>query len=120
MADANVTFTNEIPKITREGSGPRKSKYNELLDAIRGRAESAPDKPTVAVVTLDSQSEATSRYTSVKGAASKRDDADNWTLAVRQQDGGKFGLFIKFDAPEAQAPAPKAPARKRTRKTAAK
>lgn len=120
MADTTVSFTNEIPKISRTGAGKRGSKYNDLLDGIRERAEGSPDGPTVAVVTLGSQSEATSRYTSVKGAAQKREDAERWTLAVRQQDEGKFGLFIKFDVPEPKAEAPKAPARKRTRKPAAK
>ena len=93
----SVSFEDDIPSITREG-GKRGSKYDTLLDQIRERAESEPDKPAVASMTFDTQSKATSRYTSLRDAAAKREDAAHWTVATRRLDDEDIRVYVKWNA----------------------
>ena len=93
--DVDVSFTEDIPKIQREGF-ERRSKYDELLDTIYERAQDG--KPSTAVLTFDSTGKATSRYTSVKEAVSKREDADQWTVAVRTHAEDDVRLYVKWSA----------------------
>ena len=95
--DLNVNFAEDIPKISRDGAGNRGSKYNDLLDTVRERAESAPDKPSVAVLTFTKQGEATSRYTSIKSAVDKREDTAHWEVAVRRHGDDDVRLYVKWN-----------------------
>ena len=134
----NVKFEQDIPSITREGAGRRGSKYNDLLDALRERAESGADK-SVAALSFEKASLATSRYTSVRDAAAKREDAAHWEVVTRTFAEDDVRVYVKWHdeaqepkvrkttakkaTPEPEAPEPvakKAPARKRTRKTTAR
>lgn len=95
----DVNFEDDIPTIKREG-GKRGSKYGELLDKIRDRAQKVKSKK-VAVMVFDTQGKATSRYTSIKDAVSKREDEAHWSVAVRNVE-GEFRLYIKWhDEPQA-------------------
>lgn len=94
-----VTFADDIPKIEREVT-KRKSKYDTLLEKIQEVATKTPEK-SVAVLKFDAQGKATSRYTSVKTAVEKREDAHQWTVAVRTHDEDDVRLYIKWD-PEAE------------------
>lgn len=91
----DVTFEEDIPKISREG-GERRSKYDDLLDKVKERATKEGTKNPVAVLKFDSTGKATSRYTSVKDAVSKREDADHWTVAVRTHEDNDIRLYIKW------------------------
>lgn len=91
----DVTFEEEIPSITREG-GERRSKYDDLLDKIQERAQSNK-KQKVATLKFDTQGKATSRYTSIKEAASKREDAAHWEVAVRTHGDDDVRVYIKWN-----------------------
>jgi len=99
-ATLDVTFEQDIPKIVRDGV-ERTSKYDKLLDSIKERAGKIKGKNKVGVLTFDASGKATSRYTSLKTAVSKRDDAKEWKIAVRQaenEDGNTvFNLYLKWD-----------------------
>lgn len=134
----NVKFEQDIPSITREGAGRRGSKYNELLDALKERAESGAEN-SVAVLSFEKASLATSRYTSIRDAAAKREDALHWEVVTRTFDENDVRVYVKWHdeaqepkvrkttarktEPEPEAPKPatkRAPAKKRTRKTTAR
>jgi hypothetical protein len=91
----DVSFESDIPKISREGT-ERKSKYDTLLDKVRGVAEKDSDKCT-AVLQFDASGKATSRYTSIKDAVAKREDADHWTVAVRTHADDDVRLYVKWN-----------------------
>jgi len=93
----DVSFAEDIPKISREGAGNRKSKYDNLLDKVKGTAEQDESKST-AVMKFDKAGKATSRYTSIRDAVSKREDADHWTVAVRTFEEGDVRLYVKWNA----------------------
>ena len=135
----NVTFEQDIPSITREGAGRRSSKYNDLLDKLRERAESGAEA-AVAVLSFDKASLATSRYTSIRDAAQKRPDALHWTVVTRTFAEDDVRVYVKWNDEEQEpkvrkttakktetaepevkkAPAKKAAAKKTTRKTTRK
>ena len=139
MSDINVKFEQDIPSITREGAGRRGSKYNDLLDQLKERAESGADK-SVAVLSFDKASLATSRYTSIRDAARGREDALHWEVVTRTFAEDDVRVYVKWHdeaqepkvrkttakkaaTPEPEAPKPaakRAPAKKRTRKTTAR
>lgn len=100
MAELEVSFEADIPKIVREG-GKRTSKYDELLDKVKDRAQTIKGKNKVAVLSFDEQGKATSRYTSIKDAVSRREDADKWKVAVRQGENEEgetvYNLYMKWD-----------------------
>ena len=89
-----VSFEESIPTIKREG-GTRRSKYDDLLNKIKEKAQSGTSK-SVAVMSFETQSEVTGRYTSVKQAAKRRDDADHWTIVTRNVD-GEFRLYLEWN-----------------------
>ena len=89
-----VSFEEAIPTIKREG-GTRKSKYDDLLNKIKEKAQTGTSK-SVATMSFETQSEVTGRYTSVKQAAKRRDDADHWTVVTRNVD-GEFRLYVAWN-----------------------
>lgn len=94
----NVNFEDDIPSISRQG-GSRSSKYDTLLDKTKERAQKVKSKK-VAFLTFESQGQATSRYTSIKSAVDKREDAAHWQIAVRNvetDDGTEVRLYIKWN-----------------------
>lgn len=93
----DVSFEEDIPKISREGAGSRRSKYDDLLDKVREKAEKDATK-SVAVLQFDSTGKATSRYTSIRDAASKREDAAHWTIATRSFDENDVRLYVKWNS----------------------
>jgi hypothetical protein len=97
VAKMNVSFEADIPKIVREGS-ERKSKYDTLLDKVKAHATNPKtlENKRVAVLTFDGQGKATSRYTSIKEAVAKREDKDNWKVAVRTHAEDNYRLYIKW------------------------
>lgn len=123
--DTTVSFEDEIPTITREGAGRRSSKYGELLDTIKEKAQGG-GKP-VAHMSFPKASLATSRYTSVRDAAAKREDADHWTVVTRTMGDEDFRVYIKWneepvvkEAKDEEPKATKTPAKKATRKATKK
>jgi len=94
MADIDVTFTDDIPKIEREGGGPRKSKYKEILDACVERAGKA------AKFTVDTQGQASSRASSIRTAADKHpaqvEDQGVFIVATRSVSENEFDVYVKF------------------------
>lgn len=91
-ASMNVTFTDDIPKIEREGFS-RKSKYTPLLDACVERS------PKAARIDVDSQGQASSRASSIKQAAgnhpAEKDDQGIFIVATRSDDDA-FQVYVKF------------------------
>lgn len=93
MAKVDVSFTEDIPKISREGS-ERKSKYDTLLDKVQERGEAG--KPSTAVLPFDTTGKATSRYTSIKEAIGKRENANRFEVATRTLDENDIRVYVKF------------------------
>jgi len=93
MADLDVTFTDDIPKIEREGF-TRNSKYNELLDACVQHSGKA------AKLTVTSQGQASSRASSIRDAATKHsgetEDNGLFVVATRSSGEGVFDVYTKF------------------------
>src|SRR6056297_388955 len=111
-----IQFEQEIPSITREGAGrKRSSKYNDLLDALRERAESG-EEASVAVLSFDKASLATSRYTSIRDAASKREDALHWTVVTRTFSEDDVRVYVKWNDEEQEPKVRKTTAKKATPK----
>lgn len=130
MSDLNVSFETDIPKIERQG-GKRGSKYQDLLDQIKERAQKIKGKNKVAVLSFDTQSEATSRYMSIRDAVKDREDWADWKVATRKaedDDGNEvINVYMEWNPDEyLEANLEKAeerknnPPKKRTRKTTAK
>lgn len=98
MADVPVQFTDDIPKIEREGAGQRSSKYDELLDACVKNAGKA------AKITVEKQGQASSRATSIRTAADNHDMERNeegaFIVATRsgKNDAGddEFYVYVKY------------------------
>lgn len=101
-----VSFTDDIPTITREHSGTRKGKYDELLDNVKEAGEKDPKKRT-AYLTLEKQNQATSRYLSLKNAVEKREDATHWMIAQRSVGEDEYRVYIQWSdkesAPESKS-----------------
>lgn len=99
MADIDVTFTDDIPKIEREGFS-RKSKYRPVLDACVERPGKA------ARMEVDTQGQASSRASSIKAAADKHEKVKSgeghFKVATRSGDGeDEFYVFVKYvEGPE--------------------
>lgn len=92
MADLDVTFTDDIPKIEREGF-TRDSKYNQLLDACVERPGKA------AKLTVESQGQASSRASSIRDAATKHDaetDGRGVFVVATRSNGESFDVYTKF------------------------
>lgn len=130
MTDLNVSFEQDIPKIERQGA-KRASKYQDLLDQVKERAQKIKGKNKVAVLSFDTQSEATSRYMSIRDAVKDREDWADWKVASRktEDDEGNevINVYMEWnpekyrEANEEKAAKRKAEGpRKRTRKTTAK
>lgn len=90
----DVTFTDDIPKIERQGF-ERSSKYDELLNACVENAGKA------AKMTVDSQGAASSRATSIKNAASnheaERNDEGVFVVATRSGDSDdEYHIYTMF------------------------
>lgn len=121
----DVTFTDEIPKIEREGF-TRESKYTPLLDACAERPGKAGR------LTVETQGQASSRASSIKDAADKHDKVTSgeghFVVATRSGDSeNEYNVFVQYvegPAPsddedsdgEDEKPTPK----KKARKTKAK
>lgn len=93
--DLPVTFTDEIPKIEREGFS-RNSKYTPLLDACVEREGKA------AKITVDSQGQASSRASSIREAAVKHPGETEgkglFTVATRSgEDESEFYVYVQFN-----------------------
>lgn len=129
MADLNISFETEIPKIERQGT-VRKSKYNDLLDQIKERAQKIKGKNKVASIDFTTQSEATSRYMSIRDAVKNREDWAEWKVASRKREDEEgneiITVFMEWNPDkykeenEAKAEERKANPRKRKAKTTAK
>lgn len=122
MATENVkvNFEDDIPSITREGAGRRGSKYNELLDGLKDKAQSGGK--SVAYLSFPKASLATSRYTSIRDAAKDRDDAAHWKVVTRTMGDEDHRVYVKWltePEPEDEEPKPQ-PAKKTAKKKAAK
>lgn len=94
----DVTFTDDIPKIEREGF-TRESKYTPLLDECVKRPGKA------ARLTVETQGQASSRASSIKDAASKHDVVTSKTghfeVATRSGDEeGEYHVFVKYNEGE--------------------
>jgi hypothetical protein len=91
-----VTFTDEIPKIEREG-GKRESKYTPILDKVVENA------PKAAKLTLDTQGAASSRATSLREASLKHPAEATgkgvFVVATRSREDDQFDVYIQFAAP---------------------
>lgn len=94
-----VTFTSAIPKVTRQGSGNRQSKYDELLNDLVERHEN--DQSATARVEFDTVGKATSRYQSIKSAIEKRDeDSHLFVVAQRDEsdeDAERRAVYVQYD-----------------------
>lgn len=96
----DVTFTDDIPKVTREFGGSRTSKYDELLNTLVERAEAG--ESSTARMVFDSVGKATSRYQSIKTAIEKRDDdAFMFDVAQRTEGENERSVYVKYD-PDAE------------------
>jgi hypothetical protein len=127
MADIDVTFTDDIPKIEREGF-TRKSKYAPILDACIER----PGKAAKMIV--ETQGQASSRASSIKSAAENHDNVTSgeghFVVATRSGDEeDEYNVFVKYvEGPEPsededdsdEKPKAKAPAKKKATKKRAK
>ena len=88
----DVKFTDDIPKIEREGF-TRSSKYNEILDAVVERAGKA------AKLTVETQGQASSRASSIKQAAEKHEAQANGQgifIVATRSEGEEFHVYVKF------------------------
>lgn len=95
MADLQVQFTDDIPKIEREGAGKRSSKYDELLEACVQNAGKA------AKIQVESQGQASSRASSIRTAAERHPNEQNgdgvFIVATRSGDGeDEFYVYTKY------------------------
>lgn len=95
MADIDVQFTDDIPKIERTGFGERSSKYDDLLNACINNELRA------AKIDVDSQGAASSRATSIKTAASKHEAEQNdegvFIVATRSgEEEDEFYVYTMF------------------------
>lgn len=96
-----VSFTDDIPKVTREYNGSRRSKYDDLLDKLIERNEAG--KSSTARMVFETVGQSTSRYQSIKSAIERReDDAHLFTVAQRTEDEDRV-VYVKFD-PDAEEP----------------
>lgn len=93
--NTDVTFTDDIPKVTREFGGNRRSKYDELLDTLVERYED--DKKATARMVFETVGQSTSRYQSIKGAIEKREDAHLFEVAQRTEGEDRV-VYTKYDA----------------------
>lgn len=93
-----VTFESDIPRIVREGSGRRTSKYDKLLEAVQERAQAG--KPSVATLTLVTPGQATSRYQSLRQAIDRREDADQWTVTTRTIGPEDIRVYVQWNESE--------------------
>lgn len=98
---SDVTFTEDIPKVTRAFGGNRTSKYDELLDALVERANA--DKKSTARMVFETVGQSTSRYQSIKGAIEKREDDAHMFEVAQRTEGEERVVYVKFD-PEAEEP----------------
>ena len=94
QSELPVVFTDEIPKIEREGFS-RNSKYTPLLDACVEREGKA------AKVTVESQGAASSRASSIREAALKHPGETEgkglFTVATRSGDSdNEFHVYVQF------------------------
>lgn len=90
----DVTFTDDIPKIERQGF-ERSSKYDELLEAC------VQNELRAAKMTVDSQGAASSRATSIKNAASsheaEKNDEGVFVVATRSGDSeDEYHIYTMF------------------------
>lgn len=90
----DVTFTDDIPKIEREGFS-RTSKYTPLLDKVEEKAGKA------AVLTVETQGQASSRASSIKTAAENheavREGRGLFKVATRStEEDDEFHVYVKF------------------------
>src|SRR5690554_6116527 len=103
MSDLNVTFTSEIPKVTRQGV-KRTSKYEALLTACRENAGQW------AVMSFEKNSQAISRYQSIKAVIDRQDDAERFAIHTRSED-GNTNVYVAYadeaKTTEAKAETPK-------------
>lgn len=100
----DVTFTDDIPKVTRDGGGTRGSKYDDLLDMLVKRHDEG--KTATARMAFDTVGSSTSRYQSIKTAIEKREDAHLFDVAQRNEsteDEEVRAVYVKYD-PEAEEP----------------
>lgn len=100
QSELPVTFTDEIPKIEREGFS-RNSKYTPLLDACVERVGKA------AKVTVESQGAASSRASSIREAAGKHpaeaEGKGNFTVATRSgESDNEFHVYVQFNAADTE------------------
>lgn len=114
----DVTFTDDIPKIERQGQS-RSSKYDELLNACVENAGKA------AKMEVDSQGAASSRATSIKSAAenheAEKNDDGVFIVATRSGDGeDEFYIFTMFAEKGSEEYDEEIEARERRAKAAAK
>lgn len=95
MSDLQVQFTDDIPKIEREGAGQRSSKYDELLEAC------VKNKGKAAKIQVDSQGQASSRSSSIRTAAERHSAEKNgegaFIVATRSGEADdEFYVFTKY------------------------
>lgn len=117
MAEIQATFTDEIPRIEREGFR-RGSKYTPLLDECVKRPGKA------ARITVDAQGKASSRASSIREAADKHpatvEGQGYFRVATRsgEEDGQEvFHVYVQYnegEQPEEHKPRPRKVAKKRT------
>jgi len=94
MAEIPVTFTDDIPKIEREGAGRRSSKYDDLLNACVKNVGRA------AKITVDKQGQASSRASSIRTAAERHEAEVNgdgvFIVATRSGGEDEFNVYVKY------------------------
>lgn len=101
MAELDVQFTDEIPKIAREG-GKRTSKYAPLIEACVSRPGKA------ARIVLEGQGKASARATSIRTAADnylKANDVEGYfNVATRSGEGDngetEYYVYVQFNEGE--------------------
>lgn len=94
-----VTFTDDIPAVTRQGGGNRSSKYDELLEQLV-EARTTKRKTPTARMEFDSVGKSTSRYQSIKSAIEKREDSHLFVVAQRDEsdeDAEVRAVYVKYD-----------------------
>lgn len=112
----DVKFTDDIPKISREGFN-RKSKYDPILDACVERVGKA------AHITVETQGQASSRASSIKAAAETHqavtEGKGHFTVATRSgENEDEYHVFVKYE--EGPAPEEKTGSVGKTKKTKSK
>lgn len=95
MADVKVSWSDDIPKISREGRS-RKSKYDDLIEACVGNPGKA------AKIQVDSQGMASSRASSIKTAASKHENVasgdGHFKVVTRSGEGeDEFYVYVQYN-----------------------